>query len=170
MKCEQNDKKHLSPRQIVNRYCKGEYVDESIDDISSAISSCGKIFDNIAVAFPTTIVEMLVKNISVVKNLYERQVAGKPIEDINIPDYPQLKDFMMDLAYPPLWESMCKNEESNKFWNILDDKGFNRKYTLDVQCSKLKVVDCVAMLYREAVEEVGLSYSTFTLVLDFMLK
>ena len=113
---------------------------------------------------------MLVKNISVVKNLYERQVAGKPIEDINIPDYPQLKDFMMDLAYPPLWESMCKNEESNKFWNILDDKGFNRKYTLDVQCSKLKVVDCVAMLYREAVEEVGLSYSTFTLVLDFMLK
>ena len=31
MKDEPNNKKHLTPRQIINRYRKGVYVDESIE-------------------------------------------------------------------------------------------------------------------------------------------
>ena len=57
MKDEPNNKKHLTPRQIINRYRKGVYVDESIEVISSVISSCGQTFDSIAVAFPTTLAE-----------------------------------------------------------------------------------------------------------------
>lgn len=37
MKDEPNNKKHLTPRQIINRYRKGVYVDESIEVISSVI-------------------------------------------------------------------------------------------------------------------------------------
>lgn len=51
MKDEPNNKKHLTPRQIINRYRKGVYVDESIEVISSVISSCGQTFDSIAVHF-----------------------------------------------------------------------------------------------------------------------
>ena len=64
MSAEPNDKKHLTPRQIINRYRKGEYVDESIEAISSAISSCGEVFDSVAIAFPTTLVQKIVENLS----------------------------------------------------------------------------------------------------------
>lgn len=59
MNQEPDDKKHLSPRQIINRYRKGEYVDESIEAISSAISSSGLSFDSVAVPFLTTIIEQV---------------------------------------------------------------------------------------------------------------
>ena len=102
MSAEPNDKKHLTPRQIINRYRKGEYVDESIEAISSAISSCGEVFDSVAIAFPTTLVQKIVENLSTAQTLYERQKEGKPIDDIVIEDYPYLKDILMDLSYPPL--------------------------------------------------------------------
>ena len=73
MSAEPNDKKHLTPRQIINRYRKGEYVDESIEAISSAISSCGEVFDSVAIAFPTTLVQKIVENLSTAQTLYERQ-------------------------------------------------------------------------------------------------
>ena len=91
MSAEPNDKKHLTPRQIINRYRKGEYVDESIEAISSAISSCGEVFDSVAIAFPTTLVQKIVENLSTAQTLYERQKEGKPIDDIVIEDYPYLK-------------------------------------------------------------------------------
>ena len=61
MKDEPNNKKHLTPRQIINRYRKGVYVDENIEVISSVISSCGQTFDSIAVAFPTTLAEKVLE-------------------------------------------------------------------------------------------------------------
>lgn len=45
MKNVQNDRKHLSSRQIINRFKKGEYVDESIEAVSSAISSYPGAFE-----------------------------------------------------------------------------------------------------------------------------
>lgn len=55
MNTEPNAKKHLTPRQIINRFRKGVYVDESNEMISSAISSCGQAFDSIALSLPTTL-------------------------------------------------------------------------------------------------------------------
>ena len=100
MKDEPNNKKHLTPRQIINRYRKGVYVDESIEVISSVISSCGQTFDSIAVAFPTTLTEKVLDNLTTVQLLYERQAAGQPIDDIVIEDYPRLKDILQDLSSP----------------------------------------------------------------------
>lgn len=54
---EQNDRKHLTPRQIVNRFRKGDYVDESMEAISSVISSCGEDFDSVAIPIPDNLVE-----------------------------------------------------------------------------------------------------------------
>ena len=93
MKDEPNNKKHLTPRQIINRYRKGVYVDESIEVISSVISSCGQTFDSIAA-------EKVLDNLTTVQLLYERQAAGQPIDDIVIEDYPRLKDILQDLSSP----------------------------------------------------------------------
>ena len=123
MKDEPNNKKHLTPRQIINRYRKGVYVDESIEVISSVISSCGQTFDSIAVAFPTTLAEKVLENLTTAQLLYERQAAGQPIDDIAIDDYPRLKDILQDLSYPPLWESMHKDKEDNDFMDILNERG-----------------------------------------------
>lgn len=49
MALEQNESKRLTPRQIVNRFRKGVYVDESMEAISSVISSCGETFDSVAI-------------------------------------------------------------------------------------------------------------------------
>ena len=128
MSAEPNDKKHLTPRQIINRYRKGEYVDESIEAISSAISSCGEVFDSVAIAFPTTLVQKIVENLSTAQTLYERQKEGKPIDDIVIEDYPYLKDILMDLSYPPLWETMMKDRKDNAFMDILKERQWACKY------------------------------------------
>lgn len=93
MKDEPNNKKHLTSRQIINRYRKGVYVDENIEVISSVISSCGQTFDSIAVAFPTTLAEKVLENLTTAQLLYERQAAGQPINDIAIDDYPRLKTY-----------------------------------------------------------------------------
>jgi hypothetical protein len=168
MKDEPNNKKHLTPRQIINRYRKGVYVDESIEVISSVISSCGQTFDSITVAFPTTLAEKVLENLTTAQLLYERQAAGQPIDDIAIDDYPRLKDILQDLSYPPLWESMYKDKEDNDFMDILNERGWVHKYHVaDEQSSK--ALNCMTSLYRDAIERAGLSSSTFYIVLHFML-
>ena len=168
MKDEPNNKKHFTPRQIINRYRKGVYVDESIEVISSVISSCGQTFDSIAVAFPTTLAEKVLENLTTAQLLYERQAAGQPIDDIAIDDYPRLKDILQDLSYPPLWESMHKDKEDNDFMDILNERGWVHKYHVaDDQSSK--ALNCMTSLYRDAIEKAGLSSSTFYIVLHFML-
>lgn len=168
MKDEPNNKKHLTLRQIINRYRKGVYVDESIEVISSVISSCGQTFDSITVAFPTTLAEKVLENLTTAQLLYERQAAGQPIDDIAIDDYPRLKDILQDLSYPPLWESMYKDKEDNDFMDILNERGWVHKYHVaDEQSSK--ALNCMTSLYRDAIERAGLSSSTFYIVLHFML-
>lgn len=76
MNQEPDDKKHLSPRQIINRYRKGEYVDESIEAISSAISSSGLSFDSVAVPFLTTIIEQVYEHIDIAHAMYQRRKEG----------------------------------------------------------------------------------------------
>lgn len=168
MKPEQNDKKHLTPRQIINRYRKGVYVDENIEAISSAISSCGQTFNSIAVEFPTTLVEKVMENLTTIQLLYERQVAGQSIEDISIEDYPHLKDLLLDLSYPSLWESMNKDKKNTVFMDILKERGLVCKYHGLIEHPS-KIVGCVSSLYSDAINKVGFSSSTFGIVLNLML-
>lgn len=171
MRQEQNkDRKHLTARQIVNRYRKGEYVDESIEDISSAIALSGKTFNNIAIPFPTNILEQVCKNISIAKTLYERQKAGKSTEDIIIPDYPQLKDLLTDLSYPTIWESIQKKEKDYPYSKILYDRGIMNKYHLDVKGqSNYKIFSVLSTEYKNNVEQAGLPYFNFKLVLLLLI-
>lgn len=168
MKQEQSDKKHLSPRQIINRYRKGEYVEESIEAISSAISSCDHSFDSVAVPFQTTIIETVYENIDIAKTLYDRQKEGIYLDDIDIPDYPQLKELLIDLSFPPLWESM-KEKASVTFIDIMKEQGFVHKYHAGVK-NLNRVTTVLDLHYSDAVKQLGLSITTFSLVLNFMLK
>lgn len=171
MNQEPNDRKHLSPRQIINRYRKGEYVDESIEAISSAISSCNQTFDSIAVPFPTTIVEKICENLAIAKTLYESQKKGKSFDSIVVPDYPQLYDILTNLSYPPLWESMIDDKLDVSFIDIMKERGISHKYMLDYEtASSTKVVNSVSYTYREAIEQTGLSFTTFGLVLHMLFK
>ena len=167
MRQEPNDRKHLTPRQIVNRYLKGEYVDESIEAISSAISSCNKTFDSVTIPFPSNLMEKAYDNIEIAKAFYECRKAGKSADDIAVPDYPQLKELLMDLAYPPLWECM-KEKTNTTFIEIMKEQGFNNKYHVGFK-NIHKVTTIMDLHYSDAVKQVGLSNLMLSLVLDFML-
>ena len=169
MNQEENDRKHLTPRQIINRYRKGEYVDEGIEAISSAVSSCAQPFDSVAMPFPETLVEKIFQNIGIARVLYERRKEGRSTDDVEVPDYPQLRDFLMDLSIPDLWESMQEGREDNAYFDILDQHGLRNKYTLDGGKSKInKVASFYLSSYRESIRQTGLSYTIFELVLYLM--
>jgi len=172
IKQEQDSRKQLTPRQIVNRYRKGDYIDESVEAISSVISSCDKSFDSVAVPIPTTIVEKVLENIGIAKNLYELQKEGKEIDSVLIPDYPQLKDILTDLSYPKLWESMqILGEISADYADIIKEKGFWGKYLLDVKpASTISVTGYVAYTYRSLIDAAGINLTTLQLVLNIMIK
>ena len=170
MSHESNDR-HLTPRQIINRYRKGVYVDESIEAISSAISSCHQSFNCNAVPFPTNIIEKVYENITLSKTMYERQKDGKDIDDIDVPNYPQLREVLTDLSYPPLWESMQTEVTDVSFMEIIKDKGIYGKYHLDGgQTSCTKLTSIMSLLIGKTVERAGLSSVTFSLCLNMMIK
>lgn len=171
MSIEENDRKHLTPRQIVNRFKKGEYVDESIEAISSVISSCGKSFDCVTVPFPTSFVEKIFENIDIAKMLYDRQKAGASIDDIAIPDIPQLKDILTDLSRPTLWESMQTDSLDDAFWDITREHKLRGKYHLDTgNGDSHKVIGVISRTYRSNIEQAGLSYFSFEWALSIIIK
>jgi hypothetical protein len=166
-----NDKKHLTPRQIINRYKKGDYVDESIEAISSTISSCPYPFDCVAVPFPVTIVDKVLENIGIAKKLYELQKVGKGTDDIEVPYYPQLRDILLDLSYPPLWEAMQKESSTSDYIDILFEKKLICKYHLAARASSCyKVVNVSVNLYKRQIEGLGLSSYTLLAVLSAMFQ
>lgn len=171
MNQELDDKEHLSPRQIINRYKKGEYVDESIEAISSTISSCPYTFDSVAVPFQSTIVDKVLENISIAKMLYELQKDGKSTDGVEIPDYPELRDFLMDLSYPPLWEAMQEGRPIRDHMAIMCQQNLKGKYHLVARAiSSHRVVDVSAIMYRKNIEEAGLSYDTLLIALGAMFE
>lgn len=170
MKNEQNGRKRLSPRQIINRYRKGEYIDESIEAISSTISSCPYPLDNIAVPFPMTIIEMVYQNINLGKAMYENRKKGMDIEDIKVPDYPQLRDILTELSEPLFWESMM-DEKGIEFMDLIISRKLRNKYTLDSDIADAsKIESLLSSSYREKVQETGLCPFTLDMVLVSMLK
>ena len=170
MKNEQNGRKRLSPRQIINRYRKGEYIDESIEAISSTISSCPYPLDNIVVPFPMTIIEMVYQNINLGKATYENRKKGMGIEDIKVPDYPQLRDILTELSEPLFWESMM-DEKGIEFMDLIISRKLRNKYTLDSDIADAsKIESLLSSSYREKVQETGLCPFTLDMVLVSMLK
>ena len=170
MSHESNDRTHLTPRQIINRYHKGEYVDEGIEAISSVISSCRQPFNCNAVPFPTSIIDKVYENISISKAMYEKQKEGKGIEDIAVPDYPQLKEILQDLSYPALWESMQDGVTNVSFMEIIREKCLYGKYRMEtnrLSCSKATSV--ASLIYGNNVEKTGLSSITLSLCLNMMI-
>ena len=169
-KNEQNGRKRLSPRQIINRYRKGEYIDESIEAISSTISSCPYPLDNIAVPFPMTIIEMVYQNINLGKAMHENRKKGMDIEDIKVPDYPQLRDILTELSEPLFWESMM-DEKGIEFMDLIISRKLRNKYTLDSDIADAsKIESLLSSSYREKVQETGLCPFTLDMVLVSMLK
>lgn len=171
MNQELDDKDHLSPRQIINRYKKGEYVDESIEAISSTISSCSYSFDSVAVPFQSTIVDRVLENICIAQTLYELQKNGESTESTDVPDYPQLKNILLDLSYPPLWESL---QDGNLYLTHMDrmhDRNLYNKYLLETEAkSCFDVVAVSLVIHRKEVERAGLSPVYLSSVLNQIFK
>lgn len=103
--------------------------------------------------------------------MYERLKEGNGIEDIVVPDYPQLREILQDLTNPTLWESMLIGVSDVSFMEIIKKKGLYGKYHLDAgQYSCTKVTSIVSLLSGKKVEQVGLSSGTFSLCLNMMIK
>ena len=170
MKNVQNDRVHLTPRQIINRFRKGEYVDEGIEAISSAISSYRGTFENVAVPFPASIIEMVFENIGLGRDMYDLRKAGQKIDAVNVPDYPQLQDILMDLSEPTFWESM-RDEKDNSFLDILSEHGLRGRYTLDAGAEDYhKVENYLSNSYKDAIENAGLCFFSLKLALYLMFR
>ena len=171
MNQEPDDKKHLSPRQIINRYRKGEYVDESIEAISSAISSSGLSFDSVAVPFLTTIIEQVYEHIDIAHAMYQRRKEGNEIDDIEVPDYPQLKELLQDLSYPTLWESMQEGQIDVGYYGIIRERKLRGKYHLDAGLkSCTQAVSVLPSVYKERVRRTGLSDLSLEIALGMSQK
>lgn len=170
MKNVQNDRKHLSSRQIINRFKKGEYVDESIEAVSSAISSYPGAFEGTAVPFPTSIIEMVFENIGFARDMHDLRKAGKDIDIVKVPDYPQLREILIDLSEPELWESM-RDENDSSFLDILSKLALRGRYVLDAGNASYHVVDrYLSSSYKEEIEQAGLCYLSFKLALYLMFR
>lgn len=168
---EENGRRHLTPRQIVNRFRKGEYVCESMEDISSAIASSGQTFNSATVPFPDSIIEKILENIGLAKQIYERRKAGLPTDDVTVPDYPQLREFLLDLTRPPLWEVLQSGEDYEGCIKILRDEKLCSKYTLDIRADHCHIVlSMLARKYQPDVERAGLNFYIFDLALAMMFK
>lgn len=168
---ELDNKKHLSPRQIINRYKKGEYVDESIEAISSTISSCPCSFDSVAVPFQSTIVDKVLENISIAQTLYELQKNGESTESTDVPDYPQLKNILLDLSYPPLWESLQDGNLHLAYMDRMHDRNLYNKYLLETGAKySFNVVNVSLVIHRKDVERAGLSPIYLSSVLNHIFK
>ena len=94
--------------------------------------------------FRRTLSEKVFENIAISKAMYERQKLGHDLGDIEVPDYPQLREFLKDLSYPPLWEAMQEGAKDDLFfWRIIEKMGFKesiasknaRHITLKLQVS-----------------------------------
>lgn len=171
MNQEPDDKKHLSPRQIINRYRKGEYVDESIEAISSAISSSGLSFDSVAVPFLTTIIEQVFEHIDIAHAMYQRRKEGNEIDDIEVPDYPQLKELLQDLSYPILWESMQEGQIDVGYYGIIRERKLRGKYHLDAGLkSCTQAVSVLPSVYKERVRRTGLSDLNLEIALGMIMR
>lgn len=170
MKNVQNERKHLTPRQIINRFRKGEYVDEGIEAISSAISSCPVTFEGVAVPFPISIIEMVFENIGLARDMYELRKAGKDIDVIKVPDYPQLRDILIDLSEPVIWESL-QDEKDHSFMDKIKSHGLRNRYILDAGSADYHKVDnYLSHSYETLIEEAGLCFISFKLALYLMFR
>lgn len=170
MRNVQNDRKHLSSRQIINRFKKGEYVDESIEAISAAISSYSGTLEGTAVPFPTSIIEMVFENIGFARDMYDLKKAGRDIDAVQVPYYPQLREILIDLSEPELWESM-RDENDSSFLDILSKLGLRGRYNLDAGSASYHEVDrYLSSSYKEEIEQAGLCYFSFKLALYLMFR
>lgn len=170
MRKEQKNKVHLTPRQIINRYRKGEYIDESIEAISSAVSSCSLPLNSIAVPFPDSIIEKVYENIGTCKTMYELRKEGKSIDGIEVPHYPQLNDILVELSEPALWESMM-DEKGIAYIDIIRQQGLYGRYILDSEIADAhKIESYFTFFYRDAIRECGIYELALEMVLSFMLR
>lgn len=155
----------------MNRYRKGVYVNESIEAISSAISSCPQEFDSVAVPFPSTFFNLIFENLGISKALYERNKDGESTKDIVLPDDAQLKNILMDLATPSLWEAMKKDRTDVNFVDIMKHYGLVGKHKLkEDQVATFTAIGVLTNTYSDTIEEAGLSTTAIECVLGMMTR
>lgn len=166
-----NNKKGLSARQIVNRFLKGVYVDENVDAISSAVADSPLPFCSVAVPFPVTVIEKVYGNIGAGKAMYELRREGRGAETVAVPDYPQLRDILLDLSEPDVWESMSVKDHPS-FPEIIFRRGLKWKYSLDAagNADVHKIESLLSSQYGDAVRAAGLDPFCLDLALYLMVK
>ena len=147
------------------------YVDISIKAISSAISSSGLSFDSVAVPFLTTIIEQVFEHIDIAHAMYQRRKEGNEIDDIEVPDYPQLKELLQDLSYPTLWESMQEGQIDVGYYGIIRERKLRGKYHLDAGLkSCTQAVSVLPSVYKERVRRTGLSDLSLEIALGMIMR
>lgn len=158
----ENTKKHLSARQIINRYKKGVYTDESSDNISAAISSSEQDFNNVALPVQTCWVDEVIENIELCIRLSENE-EGKDAILSTISDE-RAKSVLTDLAMPEVWKAI------HGYGNIsmaLYSHGLLCKYPLR---NSYSVVQVACDAERNKIKELGINCTNLFIALMSLFK
>ena len=185
MKREAATKIHLTPRQIINRYAKGKYVDEDMESISSSVSSCGKNFNSITIPLPFTFVDKILENLDVLLKLYGMLKAGQDIgkdflenpqkfcNQIKYADTPFLKECILELANPSvLGRAIDKDKESKYYLNYLVENNLLFKYEAALNVSRGQshnVISYSCQKYKAEIEACGLSPLEFEMIMNSLI-
>lgn len=158
----QNTKKHLSARQVVNRYKKEFYTDECANIISAAISSSQLGFNSVAIPVQTCWVDEVLENIEMCFQLCEHREEKDSI--LSSVSDERVKAVLSDLAIPDVWNIVCGKVEMS---NALIEYGLLCKYPLR---NRYSVLDAAFHSEKDRIAKLGLDYTKLLTTLSLMFR
>lgn len=158
----ENTKKHLSARQIVNRFKKEVYTDECSDNISAAISSSKQRFNSVAIPVQNCWVDEVLEHIELCTRLLENEEERDAI--LSTVSDERARSVLADLATPEIWKVIHGEGE---IVEELQAHGFLYKYPLR---DKYSIVQAVCDAERNKIKELGIDHSCLFVTLNFLFK
>lgn len=178
-----NKKPPMTSRRIVNSFMRGDYTDESSENISSAISASDKPFDCTAIHIQINLAEIIIENLPCIKGLYEMLKTGSNLVDAlqyNLSemfpeatylDRPMVKKILLVLATPALWESLALNGGDGPSIEWLEEiktLGLLNKFKDDEHPLTHTRIFNACYRKKEYIASFGIDYSNLSLALTFV--
>ena len=91
--------------------------------------------------------------------MYVRQKHGEEMEDIKLPDYPQLREILLDLSNPSVWETMLQENDDVSYISVARVHALRKKYHTEIgkNCYSSLFI-AYFTLYQQPVEHLELAF------------
>lgn len=158
----ETNRKHLTPRQILNRYRKGRYTDDCADNISAVVSSSDEDFRNTAIPIQYCWPETIIRNIGLAFRAMDNPSGAEeilsPVTD-NV-----ARNMLMDLANSGLLKCLI---EKGDFLTRLKEANLKDKYSF---YDAIGIVSDLCFDYKNTLESHGIDHIDFSIAMIYMIK